>query len=259
MAAGIRRVAEIRALPHERWIEIAEHHNDAFINLLAALDPYEWGRTTECELWSVKDVAGHVLGAAESWTSFRELKHQFLGSLKRRKELGSQLNAMNEIQVDDRRHLSGTETLQRLQEALPRFLALRARLGRVGRWIPMWEPNLGRASVRYLIDTIYTRDVFMHRLDVARATSRSVPATEADADLVADVVRDWARRSRANVTLELLGPAGGTFVAGSGDIRVLADAVDFCRLMSGRRGQANVEAEGDDARATAWIGGGCPF
>ena len=114
----------------------------------------------------------------------------------------------------------------------------------------MWEPNLGEASVRYLMDTIYTRDVFMHRVDIARATNRPVPPADADADLVADVVRDWARRSGADVTLELLGPAGGTFVANSGAVRVVADAFEFCRLMSGRRGQVlHVEGHGADAGA----------
>ncbi|MBW3652757.1 MAG: hypothetical protein KY433_04010, partial [Actinobacteria bacterium] len=53
-------------------------------------------------------------------------------------------------------------------------------------------------------------------------------------ELVADVVRDWARRSKADARLELRGPAGGSFTAGAGTSRLVADAVEFCRVLSGR-------------------------
>ena len=50
-------------------------------------------------------------------------------------------------------------------------------------------------SLGYLTDVILTRDPWMHRLDLARATGQA-PTLTADHDgvIVADVVLEWARR-----------------------------------------------------------------
>jgi hypothetical protein len=47
-------------------------------------------------------------------------------------------------------------------------------------------------------------------------------------------VAEWARRLGKPVTLVLAGPAGGTFVAGIGGERIELDAIEFCRILSGR-------------------------
>jgi len=88
----------------------------------------------------------------------------------------------------------------------------------------------------FLIDTILTRDPWMHRIDILRATGRG-PLLSADHDgvLVADVAAEWAGRHGQPCTLRLTGPAGGSwaFGAGSGPDLEL-DAVEFCRTLSGR-------------------------
>ena len=67
----------------------------------------------------------------------------------------------------------------------------------------------------YLLDVILTRDPWMHRVDIARATGRELELTpEHDGRIVADVVAEWARRHGQPCTLTLTGPAGGEFVAG---------------------------------------------
>lgn len=97
----------------------------------------------------------------------------------------------------------------------------------------------------YLIDTIYTRDVWMHRVDVARATGRDLELTaEHDGRLVADVVAEWARRHGRSFTLVLDGPAGGTFTAPGEGPELRLDAVDFARTVAGR-------ADGEGLLATA--------
>jgi hypothetical protein len=50
-------------------------------------------------------------------------------------------------------------------------------------------------SIGYLTDVILTRDAWMHRLDLARATDRA-PVLTADHDgvIVSDIVAEWARR-----------------------------------------------------------------
>jgi hypothetical protein len=48
------------------------------------------------------------------------------------------------------------------------------------------------------------------------------------------VVRDWAPRHAQGFTLTLTGPAGGAFVAGDGNVVLDLDAIEFCRILSGR-------------------------
>ncbi len=87
----------------------------------------------------------------------------------------------------------------------------------------------------YLLDVILTRDTWMHRVDIARATDRPMVLTaDHDGRIVADVVAEWARRHGRPFTLVLDGPAGGTFTAGGGDESLNVDAVEFCRILSGR-------------------------
>jgi len=86
----------------------------------------------------------------------------------------------------------------------------------------------------YLLDTILTRDPWMHRVHIARATGRDLMLTaDHDGRIVADVVADWARRHGQPFTRILTGPAGGEFTAGAGE-RITIDAVVFCRAISGR-------------------------
>jgi hypothetical protein len=85
------------------------------------------------------------------------------------------------------------------------------------------------------MDVIYTRDTWMHRGDVSRAIGRDVELTpERDGRIVADVVAEWARRHGQPFTLTLTGPAGGSYAAGDGDEHIQLDAVEFCRVVSGR-------------------------
>ena len=107
------------------------------------------------------------------------------------------------------------------------------------RAIPMKQQLLSGATERwtvgYLLDTILTRDAWMHRVDIARAIDRDVILTAAhDGRIVADAVAEWARRHGQSFTLELTGAGGGTFVAGSGGETISLDAVDLCRIFSGR-------------------------
>jgi hypothetical protein len=98
-------------------------------------------------------------------------------------------------------------------------------------------------SIGYLLDTILTRDPWMHRMDIARATERDpVLTSDHDGVIVADVVAEWARRHGAAYHLTLTGPAGGTWSAGEHGEEIEMDAVDFCRVLSGRGAGAGLLA-----------------
>jgi hypothetical protein len=96
-------------------------------------------------------------------------------------------------------------------------------------------PVVGRRSVGYLVDLVITRDVWMHRVDIARAAGVDLVLTpEHDGRLVADMVSDWASTHVDPFELELTGPAGGTFVRGDVVVPTRIDAVEFLRVVSGR-------------------------
>jgi hypothetical protein len=57
---------------------------------------------------------------------------------------------------------------------------------------------------------------------------------EHDGRIVADAVAEWARRHGQPFLLQLTGTAGGSFTQGAGGEAITVDAVEFCRILSGR-------------------------
>lgn len=89
-------------------------------------------------------------------------------------------------------------------------------------------------TMGYLFDVILTRDPFLHRVDIARATGTPMMATaDHEGVIVDDVVAEWADRHGAAYDLELTGPAGGHWRHGEGE-HIAMEAFEFCRAISGR-------------------------
>jgi hypothetical protein len=107
-----------------------------------------------------------------------------------------------------------------------------------GRSVPIPQLVGGRPekwTLGYLIDTILTRDPWMHRVDIARVTGATLVLTaDHDGVVVADVVDEWADRHGQPFALRLTGPAGGSWSRGTGGPTLELDAVEFCRSISGR-------------------------
>jgi uncharacterized protein (TIGR03083 family) len=208
-----------------------------FADLLRALPPEAWDLPTDCTRWSVKDVAAHIVGETEAFASPREFVHQWRPAARVRREVGSPwlIDGVNEVQVRDRRTASPAELVARLVAAAPRATRTRARLPRPLRAVPVvFPPPIGRRSVAYLVDLVITRDVWMHRVDIARAAGLDLVRTAAhDGRIIADVVADWATMHADPFLLELTGPGGGTYRRG-GAAATTVDAVEFVRIVSGR-------------------------
>jgi hypothetical protein len=106
------------------------------------------------------------------------------------------------------------------------------------------------STVGYLVDVIYPRDLWMHRVDVARATGHGLATTATETDVVAEVVRDLAGDwDGPPSTLTLTGHGAGTWSLGPGTPRaeLEADAVEVCRMLSGRAASPVVKSTGDPA------------
>jgi uncharacterized protein (TIGR03083 family) len=230
------RVQDIPPLSRDEAMALAAAEYDRFLDLLRSLTPDEWRRPTECEAWDVRAMATHVLSEAESHFSLREMAHQMRAY--RNAKSGPMIDAMNALQVRDRADLTPDEIIARFEHAVPRSVRARRRMpGLIRRIRTKVDPPFDkeRWPLSYLMDVIYTRDTWMHRGDVSRATERDVVLTTGhDARIVADTVAEWARRHGQSFTLELTGPAGGAFVAGDGGEHIELDAVEFCRILSGR-------------------------
>jgi uncharacterized protein (TIGR03083 family) len=231
-------VSTIAPIKHDEAMDLQATELERAIALLRSLDNEDWSIQTVCPDWDVRQMWLHVLGACEAGASMRENAHQMLAGRKRRKDLGVSLEAgLSGVQVAEREALSPDELIDRLVVVAPKTIKGRARTPRPMRAmkIAIDAPVVEKWSLGYLIDTIYLRDAWMHRVDTARATGHDLVLTsEHDGRIVADVVAEWALRHGQPFTLELTGPAGGSFTAGAGDEPTVIDAVEFCSLLAGR-------------------------
>lgn len=233
---------------------------DTLLDLLHSLSPDEWNAVTDCAPWTVKDIVAHLIGWATAFTSPPEYARQ-LAARRRFKQLGSTTDAQNQVQVEMRSHLSPEELLRDLEEVLPRFARFRSTFSYVGTVLPLYVPGLlGLTNVAYLLTTIFSRDAFMHRVDIARATNRELILGGPEARLIEDVAVDWSRRVGATARLHLTGSAGGDYVIGTAPRADLtADAIVFARVLAGRGDPSEVEIGGAAEAAQAWLKKGCPF
>ncbi len=233
-------------LPRATLEQLAVTEYARFLDLLRSLDSADWQLSTDCPAWDVHALACHVLGMAEMASTVRQSIRQ---SLAARRRGGLFIDALTALQVEEHQSLTPAEITARFAKAGPRGARGRARTpGFVRRLrLPVDQP-VGDAiepwAVGYLVETILTRDTWMHRVDLSRSTGRALVLTpDHDGVLVADVVAEWAARHGQPCTLALHGPAGGAWTFGHGDPEHLElDAVEFCRLLSGRGQDAGLLA-----------------
>ena len=218
-------------------LQLAAREYQRYLDLLCTLESQDWSQPTDCPAWNVEQMAAHNLGMAEMAGSLPEMVRQFTGA-DRRPEEGT--DALTAFQVDQRSSLTRTQIIDRYRAAGPPAARGRRRRSQLIGRLTMPEKEMVNGSPEtwtfgYLFETILTRDTWMHRVDTARATGRPLVLTaDHDGVLVADVVAEWAGRHGAPFTLELTGPAGGTWSVGGDGEELSLDAVLFARTLSGR-------------------------
>jgi uncharacterized protein (TIGR03083 family) len=207
------------------------------LDLLSSLPPADWSKPTDCPNWDVRAMATHLLGMAEMAASIREQSRQVKAATKRG---GVFLDALTGLQVEQRMHLTPDQITARLKRLAPKAVRGRRLAPGMVRRRTMRQPQLvgGREemwTIGFLLDVILTRDPWMHRIDISRATGAAHLLTaEHDGVLIADIVTEWAQRHGQPFSLHLTGPAGGRWTVGTGGPQLELDVVDFCRALSGR-------------------------
>lgn len=209
-------------------------------DLLRSLEDDDWPQPTDCPLWDVRAVAGHCVGMMSDFTSLRAMMRRMRLAAREAKRTGAvMVDAMTALQVEEYAALTPDELVALVEERGPVAARWRTEAPRLLRAMPMKESVGGQPEtwrLSFLLDTILTRDPWMHRVDISRATGRELHLTpDHDGHIVADVVAEWARRHGQPFELTLTGPAGGHFSRGDAPAEQLElDAVEFCRILSGR-------------------------
>ena len=240
MTATVIDITAIAPISHREACDLARTEYGRFADLLATVSDGEWELPTDCEGWTVRDLAGHMVGSMRSAASVREQISQQREIAQRTKHNGgNRVDHMTTVQIERTATLTPQALVTECRE-----LVNRAALGRkrtplpVRRWVSI-PVDIGSISERwrigYLVDVILTRDTWMHRIDLARAIGADLKLDGShDGRIVADVAAEWARRHGRPCTLTLTGPAGGTFATGTNGPSLELDAVEFCRILSGR-------------------------
>jgi uncharacterized protein (TIGR03083 family) len=218
-------------------MRLAADEYGRFVAQLGELSAEDWSRPTPCPGWDVHALVAHVLGMADFAASVPEQLRQLRAA---RRAGGLFIDALTSLQVAKHVHRTPADLVGRLAQVGPRAAAGRRRTPSLVRRLRLAEQPVDGTgaqtetwTVGYLTDVILTRDTWMHRSDVAVATGRPMTLTaEHDGVLVADIAAEWAARHGQPATLELTGPAGGRW--GDGGEQHVLDAVEFCRILSGR-------------------------
>jgi uncharacterized protein (TIGR03083 family) len=226
-------------LDAETVISRATTEYERLADALAALTADQWAAQTCCPGWDVRALAGHCLGMTTMTTSMREMARQQITAGRAAKRSGAVLiDELTALQVRENADATTTELVEALRAAGPRAARGRRRGPGIMRRVTATQVVGGRPEkwrMSYMTDVILTRDPWMHRSDIAAATGVPMQLTaEHDGVIVADVVAEWARRHGRSYDLTLTGPAGGHWHDGAEGERLTMDAIEFCRVVSGR-------------------------
>jgi len=236
-------VDDVDRIGHREAMVLTATENQRLLTQLQGLSPSDWATATDCTGWTVRDVVVHLIASAQAQASPREFARQVRAGRPLTAEIGGQhwVDGLNEAQLRARVGLTPDDLPALWQHCAAAALTARRRMPAPVRALPLLPlgeamgTKLGWQPLGYLFDIGFTRDVWMHRIDIARATGHLLELTAGHGGrIVADIVAEWAGRHGEPFTLLLTGPAGGRFTAGRGADLTTVDAVELARILSGR-------------------------
>ncbi|MEO6062181.1 MAG: maleylpyruvate isomerase family mycothiol-dependent enzyme [Thermoflexales bacterium] len=210
-----------------------------FITLVESLDTGDWLKPTACTAWDAHDMVAHQAGGYLSGVSLGEMLRQYTRIPK-----AGQLpeDAINALQVGERKKMTPAELIAELKKVGPGAMRNWAYGFRAVKGIYVPHAVAGWMSLRYLMWVTHSRDTWMHRMDISRATNRPFAQTrDHDGRIVELVIRDVAKKLKRKIGaraigITLTGIAGGKWHVGAGTpaAEIEMDALDFNLLVSGR-------------------------
>ena len=217
----------------------------AYIAELRDLDPDDWSQPTDCARWDVRRIAAHIAGELDESAHLAVLARHLLRARKHRRT--GLADAINELQQADRRDRPGPTIVDDIERLMPKAVRRRLKMPRLVRGVRVPGSDLpSRSDFGYLFDVIYPRDVWLHRIDTARATGRPTTDTAGERVIIAQVIRDLARAWHDPPWVLDLGDVGHWLIGpGQPVATVRTDAVDYMRLLSGRHATPTLEVSGD--------------
>ncbi|WP_228389495.1 maleylpyruvate isomerase family mycothiol-dependent enzyme [Cumulibacter manganitolerans] len=226
----------------ETAMRLAADEYGRFVELLQDLPPDAWRRPTVCDGWDVHAMVAHCVGMTQMAGSLWQQARQNVTATARARRSGREaIDELTALQVQEHTGAEPAALIRAMQRYGPRAARGRRRTPAWVRTRPLPGTQVvgsqrERWSLGYLIDTILTRDPWLHRADIVEATGVAHRLTaEHDGLILGDVVREWALRHGQPFELTLTGPAGGHWSSGDGAEPLHLDAIDFCRTLSGRR------------------------
>ena len=160
-------------------MRLAATEYQRYAEVLRGLSDADWDAKTDCAAWTVRDMAGHNLGMAEMSASVFEQRRQMKAASAAG---GLFIDALTDLQVRKHQGLRASEVADKYSAVGPR--AAKARRRTPGfirkRALPVPQKINGvdeTWTIGYLIDSVLTRDVWMHRVDTTRATGTDMVLT----------------------------------------------------------------------------------
>jgi uncharacterized protein (TIGR03083 family) len=228
-------------IPRPLAMQLVKTEYARMADTLAGLGPDDWTRATDCTLWDVRQLACHMVGMAQMITTPLETKRQQRKAAECAQSQGVDfLTALTGLQVSERSDWTTDDIVAGAQKVGPKALRGRRLIPGFMRKRALPDPQHvnGRDetwALGFMSDVILTRDPWMHRMDIAKAVdAEPVLTPDHDGVIVADVVEEWADRHGQPFALTLTGPAGGSWSRGEEAPTIAMDAIDFCRVISGR-------------------------
>lgn len=230
---------------------------DRFLSVVETLEPEDWEKPTACTEWDVRDVLAHQAGSYAGAVGYGAMLRNT--PMPKKGQLPE--DALNALQLQQRVGMSPADLIEELRRVGPLGAKKWAYGFRLIKPISIPHAVGGRLAMRHLMWVIHSRDTWMHRLDICRATDRPFEQTpDHDGRIVALVMRDVAacldgKLGGRALIFDLSGVSGGVWKVGTGEAEatIQMDALEFNILASGRysdqEGRAKAILTGDVALA----------
>ncbi|MCB9456992.1 MAG: maleylpyruvate isomerase family mycothiol-dependent enzyme [Anaerolineaceae bacterium] len=185
---GIKQAETITPVSIPEAAQIAAFEVQQVLNLLGQLDGDDWTQPTDCTEWNVRDMTAHLAGACAMWASWGQFFRQSLLNPHILKTAVT-VDALNRRQLEDRAGTAPRDLITELSEVGPKAVRTRRNLPGLIRKIRIpAQPMPGTMSLAYLVDVIYPRDQWMHRMDICRATGKTLVITPGHDERLLDLV-----------------------------------------------------------------------